>query len=328
MQFWKLYISQTEYHHAMHDLDLTSLRLFVAVCETRNIARAAERQAIVGSAISKRLSALEATVGTPLLQRRRRGVEPTPAGEALLEHARALLAGQERIARDMAAFAAGVRGQVRILATASAIAESLADDVAAFLKQPEHRDIRIDIEERVSTGVLSGLREGVAALGICWDVADFAGLQTRPWRGDQLSVVVPRSHPLATQASLWLAQTLDEDHVSLPPSSAVQLMLQRAAALAGKPLNYRVVVATFDAALRVVRAGLAISVLPAELARPYADAFGLSVVPLADDWARRFAIATRGDDTLTPAARLLVEHLGAAGRWKGQILNDFGQIPA
>ena len=315
MQFWKLQISNPEYHLAMHDLDLTSLRLFVAVCETRNIARAAERQAIVGSAISKRLSALEATVGTPLLQRRRRGVEPTPAGEALLEHARALLAGQERIARDMAAFAAGVRGQVRILATASAIAESLADDVAAFLKQPEHRDIRIDIEERVSTGVLSGLREGVAALGICWDVADFAGLQTRPWRGDQLSVVVPRGHPLAAQASVWLAQTLDEDHVSLPPSSAVQLMLQRAAALAGKPLNYRVVVATFDAALRVVRAGLAISVLPAELARPYADAFGLSVVPLADHWARRrFAIATRGDDTLTPAARLLVEHLEAAGR--------------
>ena len=303
----------------MHDLDLTSLRLFVAVCETRNIARAAERQAIVGSAISKRLSALEATVGTPLLQRRRRGVEPTPAGEALLEHARALLAGQERIARDMAAFAAGVRGQVRILATASAIAESLADDVAAFLKQPEHRDIRIDIEERVSTGVLSGLREGVAALGICWDVADFAGLQTRPWRGDQLSVVVPHGHPLAAQVSVWLAQTLDEDHVSLPPSSAVQLMLQRAAALAGKPLNYRVVVATFDAALRVVRAGLAISVLPAELARPYADAFGLCVVPLSDDWARRrFAIATRGDDTLTPAARLLVEHLEAAGRVEGQ----------
>jgi DNA-binding transcriptional LysR family regulator len=55
--------------------------------------------------------------------------------------------------------------------------------------------------------------------------------------------------------------------------------------------------------------------MPAELARPYADAFGLCVVPLADDWARRrFAIATRGDDTLTPAARLLVEHLEASGR--------------
>ena len=111
----------------MRDLDLTSLRLFVAVCDTRNIARAAEQQALVGSAISKRLAALEDAVGTALLVRRRRGVEPTPAGETLLEHAREILANHARIERDMAAYAAGVRGQVRILATASAIAESLAD---------------------------------------------------------------------------------------------------------------------------------------------------------------------------------------------------------
>ncbi len=58
--------------------------------------------------------------------------------------------------------------------------------------------------------------------------------------------------------------------------------------------------------------------LPAELARPYTEAFDLQIVPLADDWAqRRFAIATRGDDSLTPAARLLVEHLGAVGRVAG-----------
>jgi DNA-binding transcriptional LysR family regulator len=305
----------------MRDLDLTSLRLFVAVCDTRNIARAAEQQALVGSAISKRLAALEDAVGTALLVRRRRGVEPTPAGETLLEHAREILANHARIERDMAAYAAGVRGQVRILATASAIAESLADDVAAFLKQPAHRDIRVDIEERVSTGVVAGVREGHAAVGLCWDAADFGNLHTRPWRSDHLSVVMPRSHPLATQPTLHLAQTLDEEHVNLPPNSAVQLMLQRAAALAGRPLRCRVVVATFDAALRVVRAGLAISVLPAELARPYADAFDLQIVPLADPWARRrFAIATRADDTLSPAARLLVEHLGAAGRVEGSKL--------
>ena len=135
----------------MRDLDLTSLRLFVAVCETRNIARAAEQQAIVGSAISKRLAALEDTVGTPLLVRRRHGVAPTPAGETLLEHARALLARAAQIERDMAGYAAGVRGHVRVLATQSAIAESLADDVAAFLKAPGHQHIRIDMEEAVST---------------------------------------------------------------------------------------------------------------------------------------------------------------------------------
>ena len=62
----------------MRDLDLTTLRLFVAVCETRSIARAGEQASIVGSAISKRLAQLEETVGTPLLLRKRRGESGAP----------------------------------------------------------------------------------------------------------------------------------------------------------------------------------------------------------------------------------------------------------
>ena len=302
----------------MRDLDLTSLRLFVAVCEARNIARAAEQQAIVGSAISKRLAALEDTVGTPLLVRRRHGVEPTPAGDTLLEHARALLARAAQIERDMAGYAAGVRGHVRVLATQSAIAESLADDVAAFLKAPGHQHIRIDMEEAVSTQVLRAVREGSASLGICWDAADLRGLHHWPWRGDRLAVVMPPGHALARRKRLALADTLPYEQVSLPPESAVQVMLQRAAALAGQPIRYRVVAATFDAALRVVRSRLAIAILPAELSAPYAEAFELRVTPLTDAWAqRRFAIACRDPEALTPAARLLVEHLVAAAKAAG-----------
>ena len=302
----------------MRDLDLTSLRLFVAVCETRNIARAAEQQAIVGSAISKRLAALEDTVGTPLLVRRRHGVAPTPAGETLLEHARALLARAAQIERDMAGYAAGVRGHVRVLATQSASAESLADDVAAFLKAPGHQHIRIDMEEAVSTQVLRAVREGSASLGICWDAADLRGLHHWPWRGDRLAVVMPPGHALARRKRLALADTLPYEQVSLPPESAVQVMLQRAAALAGQPIRYRVVAATFDAALRVVRSRLAIAILPAELSAPYAEAFELRVTPLTDAWAqRRFAIACRDPEALTPAARLLVEHLVAAAKAAG-----------
>ena len=110
----------------MRDLDLTTLRLFVSVCETHSIARAGEQASIVGSAISKRLAQLEEAVGTPLLLRKRRGVVPTPAGETLLEHARAMLGSVHRIERDMAAYAGGARGHVRILASASVMAESLA----------------------------------------------------------------------------------------------------------------------------------------------------------------------------------------------------------
>jgi DNA-binding transcriptional LysR family regulator len=294
----------------LRDLDLTTLRLFVTVCETGNIARAGEQANIVGSAISKRLSQLEDTVGTPLLVRKRHGVAPTAAGQTLLEHARAMLASSARIERDMGAYAAGVRGQVRILASASAMAESLADDVASFLKQPKHKSIRVDMEERISPEVVRGVRDGTASLGICWDAADIGALQSRPYRADHLCMVVPAKHPLASKKSLRFEQTLDYEHVSLPVASAVQVMLQREAAQLGRAVVNRVVVSSFEAALRVVRAGLAISLVPREVAQIYAEAYRLKLVPLAEAWAqRRFIICYRDAQSLAPAAQLLADHL-------------------
>ena len=103
----------------LRDLDLTSLRLFVAVCDTGNMSRAAEGSGMVASAVSKRLAQLEQVVGVPVLERKRRGLLPTPAGETLLEHARSMLLSAARIERDMAQHAAGLQGRVNLLATAS-----------------------------------------------------------------------------------------------------------------------------------------------------------------------------------------------------------------
>jgi DNA-binding transcriptional LysR family regulator len=296
----------------LRDLDLTTLRLFVAVCETGNIARAGERANIVGSAISKRLAQLEDQLGTALLVRKRHGVEPTAAGQTLLEHARSMLDGAARIARDMDSYVAGAHGQVRILASVSAMTESLADDVASFLKMPAHRTIQVDLEERVSPEIVRGVREGLASLGVCWDAADLGTLQSRPYRSDRLCIVVPPGHALAARQTLRFADTLDYEHVSLPINSAVQVMLQRAAAQLGRSMVHRVIVTNFEAALRVVRAGLAISLVPREVAQVQAATYGLRIIPLAEPWAeRRFIICFRDAQSLSPAARMLVDYLAA-----------------
>ena len=297
----------------MRDLDLQTLRLFAAVCDQRSIARVAEQESIVGSAISKRLAQLEDTVGTPLLLRKRRGVVPTPAGETLLEHARTMLASVGQIERDMAAYATGTRGHVRMLVTASVMAESLADDVAAFLQEPAHRSIQISMEERVSPDVVQGIREGSASIGICWDAADLSGLQTRNYRSDHLAIVAHESHPVAQLPAVRFADVLGYEFVSMPALSAVQVLLARAAAVEGKTLAHRVLVSNFDAALRVVRANLAISVVPREVAAPFAQTAPVRIVPLSDAWAqRRFAICYRDEQALSPAAQLLVQHLARA----------------
>ncbi|MEJ8846086.1 LysR substrate-binding domain-containing protein [Variovorax rhizosphaerae] len=303
----------------MRDLDLTTLRMFVSVCESRNIARAAELHNIVASAISKRLLLLEDAAGHRLIERHRRGVAPTAAGEILLEHARAMLASADRVARDMADYGAGVRGQVRVLATVSSIAEFLPDDIADFLQQPAHRDIRIDIEEAQSRDLVRGLREGIAPLGVCWDAADLEGFQTRPYRHDHLAIIAHPKHPIARLKRCAFEQTLDFDHVGLPASTAVHTMLGRAAAIIGKPINYRAVVSTFDASLRCVRANLGIAVVPSEVALPVAGSFGIKVSMLTDKWAQRqFALCFQDEKRLSPAAKLLVGHLEALSKGRSQ----------
>jgi DNA-binding transcriptional LysR family regulator len=229
----------------------------------------------------------------------------------LLEHARAMLVSAQRMELDMAAFAAGVRGQVRVLASASAMAEALVDDVASFLQAPEHRNLRVDLEEHISTAVIQGVRNGIASLGVCWDASDLHGLQSLPYRRDRLALVVPADHPLAQVDRLAFAEATDWDFVGIHLNSSVHLMLMRAAAEQGKTMSIRIIVSSIEAALRVVRAKLGICVVPGEVAKPYADSYGLRVIPLTDSWAeRRFAVCFRDEQALAPAAKLLLAHLG------------------
>ncbi len=299
----------------MYDLSLLNMRLFVQVCEQRSIARVAQAEALVASAISKRLAQLEHQMGAPLFIRERRGLRPTAAGETLLEHARTMLAAANHMQQEMAAYSKGVQGQVRVLVTASVMAESLADHVASFLQQPAHASIRVTLEECVSPDVVRGVREGRAAMGICWDAADLSGLQTQPYGSDHLAIAAHKSHPIARMAqsaAVHSSDVLDYEHVSMPALSAVQILLTRAAAQEGKALRHRVHVSNFDAALRVVQANLAISVVPREVALSFAANTDVRVIPLADSWAQRqFAISYRDAALLSSAAKALLSHLAA-----------------
>jgi DNA-binding transcriptional LysR family regulator len=181
----------------MLNVDLRSLKLFITVCEQQNITQAARLEHIEPSAISKRIGQLEETLGAQLLNRTRRGVLPTPAGQVLLDHARTVLFDVERMAADVSAIGTGLQGQVRLLVSSAAIAQFLLDDVAAFMRVPEHQNIQVDIEQRASGDLVRDIREGAASLGVCWDVVDLGNLSRLAYRHDRLTIAVPFDHPLA-----------------------------------------------------------------------------------------------------------------------------------
>lgn len=298
----------------MRDIDLKTLRLFVAVCDHRNMARAAEEMHIEPSAISKRIAQLESDLGVPLLVRTRRGAQPTPAGTVLLEHARNALFTMDRIVHDVAGFKRGLVGSVTVCASASAIAETLLDDIALFLRQPEHENVKVSVDEQISLELVRRVRDGETSIGVCWDNVDLHGLTHRPYGQDHLALAVHPAHPLARHTSLSLEHTLDFEHVGMAPSTAVHTMLRRAAVALGRSVSYRMIVSTFDAMFRVVAANLGISVVPAEVGLTYARIFDMRIVPLTDAWAkRRFAVCFKDYEALQPAAQRLVDHLTKRG---------------
>ena len=291
-------------------IDLTSLQLFVAVCELGSIGKAAEREFIAASAVSKRLSDLEATLGTALLYRHTRGVGLTPAGESLLHHARSVLFSLEKMQSELSEYADGVRGHVRVHANISAIVQFLPEDLGAFIRT--HPKVKIDLEEHLSTEIVRAVAEGAADLGIC-NVADGVGeLQSLPYRTDKLVLIVPRGHELCGQAAIYFEASLDHDQVGLHTNSSIYIAMQQAAAAVGRTIKLRIHVTSLDAVCRMIHNGLGVGVMPQRAFELMNGVGELASIELLDDWAlRHIHLVARDFSTLPVTARLLVEHLTA-----------------
>ena len=289
--------------------DLTDLRLFLHVAEAASITGGAERIGLALAAASARIRGMEAAFGAELLKRERRGVRLTPAGRALEHHARLVVQQLEHMRGDLAAYARGLKGHVRLLANTAAVAEFLPEPLAAYLAA--HPDVDVDLEERPSHEIVTAVAGGLADAGIVAGSVDLGGLETHPFAVDRLVLVGRRDHPdLAGRRRLALADVITHDFVGLGANSALQAHLGQHAARSGHPLQLRVRLTSLDAVCRMAEAGVGLAIVPERAARRCRRSMALRVVHLTDGWAvRRLTICVRRLDALPLHARQLVEHL-------------------
>src|SRR4051794_5139027 len=97
----------------VRSLDLAELRAFCAAIDLGSLGRAARLLRVSQPALSKRMRAIEAVVGTPLVERSPRGIAPTPAGEKLYVEARKLLVQAEAV-DDLVGGLSGEEGAGRL----------------------------------------------------------------------------------------------------------------------------------------------------------------------------------------------------------------------
>ncbi|WP_114859316.1 LysR family transcriptional regulator [Azospirillum brasilense] len=297
--------------------DVQTLLLFLRACETKSITRAASQSNLALSAASRRMKLLEEGCGTVLLHRLPYGVEPTPAGLAVLRYARGVLGMNQQLDAELADYRAGVRGSVRVFASSSALVQRLAGDLSAFARA--FPSIRLELQERPSVEIVEALYQKETDIGVIVRGGDLWQLRTRMYAEDRLAVVVPSDHPLAQGGPVAFASVLKEELVTLDHATAVHRLVINQARRSGQTPRVRVQVRSFEAMCQMVLHGLGLGILPELAAQPLVAAFGLTLLLLDEPWARReLAICTRAGDELDASAQRLIDFLvtrtGAAGR--------------
>lgn len=288
--------------------DLLSLQLFVAVCEERSIAKAADREHIAASAVSKRVSDLEARLKTALFHRSSKGLELTESAHALLHHARVLMRDLRQMEAELAAHASGVSGLVRIYASVSTIIQHLPSDLHNFLS--DNPAIRVVLQEGTSQQAVEAVVENAADIAIFGGVAPRAGLRILPYRSDRLVVLMPKDHPLAANMSVKFADLSAYEIVGPQQGSFLDMLVLRAASELTQPLKMPIRVNGFETVSSMVEARLGLGIVPEERAARYVIGTDLVGVVLDEAWAlRQWNVCVQKTQSLPAPVRLLLKHL-------------------
>jgi DNA-binding transcriptional LysR family regulator len=213
---------------------------------------------------------------------------------------------------ELSEYADGVRGHVRMHANISAVVQFLPEDLGSFAR--EHPQVKIDLQEHLSSEVARAVHEGAADIGVCntQGLALGAQLAQRPYRRDELVLVVPRGHTLAKKREITFEDSLEFDHVGLHSNSSIYVAMREAAAAAGRAIRLRIQVTGLDAMCRMIVNGLGVGVMPRRAFELMQAGSALHCVRLRDAWAvREINLVARDFDALPLTARLLVEHLQA-----------------
>jgi DNA-binding transcriptional LysR family regulator len=193
-------------------MELRHLRYFVAVAEELHFGRAAERLYIAQSALSQQIFSLEAEIGIQLLERTKRRVQLTAAGQAFLEDARNIIHQVEQAIERSQRVAKGEIGQLRIGFTILALHSVLPPMLATF--QNRYPDVKLILHEMTTQAQLEALRHQQIDVGFLHPPILHPPISNSPTKEQDLElleiktepmiVALPSQHPLAQRKRLTM----------------------------------------------------------------------------------------------------------------------------
>ncbi|MEU4241500.1 LysR family transcriptional regulator [Actinoplanes sp. NPDC026619] len=287
-------------------LDVTRLRVLVAVARHGSVTAAAQALHYAQPSVSHHLARLEAETGSRLVQRAGRGIRLTEAGRMLADRAEEIL-GRLAAAEDELAEHTGLRaGRVRLAAFPSALGTFVPAAAAGFVAAYPSIDLRFS--EAEPPAAVRALRSGEVEVALLFvhpsgPQPDLAGVRHEVLLEEPMHLVTPLG---------WTGDRL-ADHRDRPWIGGCERCrdeLLRACAAEGFTPDIRFTTDDYVAVQRLVAAGLGVTTLPGLALAAHRDDRARTV-PLAGP-GRQVLAAVHGEPPDPPATAALLAHLRAA----------------
>lgn len=182
----------------------TSMRYFVAVADAGSVSRAASQLHVAGSAVSRQVASLEASLGVALFERRQRGMHLTPAGERLAAHLRLVAEEGTQALETVRGQHATLGRKVRIACTEGFVVGFIPAAMARFREaQP---DVLLQFSVVLPDEAVAQVQRREADLALIYRVLPAKGCEVHHDSAAPLVALMRADHPLARRRSVTVAE--------------------------------------------------------------------------------------------------------------------------
>jgi LysR family transcriptional regulator, low CO2-responsive transcriptional regulator len=241
------------------NLTLRQLRTFKTVADMSSFSLAAQKLKLSQPSVSYQVKELEETLGLPLLDRLGKRVQLTEAGSVLYTYARRTLDIIDEAALALEEMRGIKRGSLRVGASTTVGIYLLPAALGAFKKL--HPGLVISLEIGTRTRVQEQVLRNELDLAVVGPALKDPELAIIPFLSDELVVVAPAGHALATRRGLTLKELADLPFVMREPASGSRWSLEKAARKAGAKLKVAMELGSNGAIKHAVESGLGLAVL-------------------------------------------------------------------
>ena len=289
-------------------MHIETLKVFCDLVDTGSFSVAAAQNYVTQSAVSQQIRTLETRYGRKLVERAKRRVRPTPAGEIFYEISREIVARHQDLEARLQAFSNIVAGTVRVATVHSVGLYEFSDELKRYVKA--YPSVNVRLEYKKSSQIYEDVLAGTLDVGVIAYPHKRPQIRLIPFREDQLVMICNPTHALARHKTISVKKLEGQNFVGfekdIPTHKAIDKVLQKHHVR----VNYVAEVDNIEVIKRIVEVGTGISIAPAPAVGPEIRNESLVAIPFSDEhFVRQLGIIHKEGRHFSPAAEKFIDTL-------------------